>query len=455
MTAKELWEKALLELQEKLSKPNYQTWFKNKTSVTSFDEKTVEIGCLNTYAKDFLDKRYSTLLKEVLDRLTNKDVKVRFVVDKTLEKAKTTPVPLFDLEDTEDKTKESTIDHKVMLANLNLKYTFDSFVVGNNNRLAHAVAISVSKLPAKSYNPFFLYGGVGVGKTHLMHAIGHEILRTLPNLKVLYCTGESFTNEMIEAIQNRRTGGFRSKYRGIDVLLIDDIQFIAGRDTTQEEFFHTFNDLHSSGKQVVMTSDRPPKDIAKLEARVKSRFEWGMIADIQIPDTDMREAILLSKCKEKNISVPQEVLHYLAENVTSSIRDLEGSLTRLVTTSTLLNKPLNLELAAQVAAPEVRPVKTSRVLNAKDIIDKVCEYYNVKLSDIKSPKRHAEIALPRQVIMYILRIDLGLQLMGIAKLLGGRDHTTIMYGVDKISKTVEKDTNLSGQIGEIRTSLHN
>ncbi len=447
----ELWDQVLLALQETLSKPNFQTWFKNKTSIVDIDDQKVEIGTLNTYARDFLEKRYSQTLASILNDLTGKELKLKFVIDKNLEKPAPVAVPLF--EESEEAPTES-LERKVLQSNLNPRYTFDTFVVGNNNRLAHAVAISVAKSPAKTYNPFFLYGGVGVGKTHLMQAIGHEILRTLTTKKVLYSTGESFTNEMIEAIQNRRTGGFRSKYRGIDVLLIDDIQFIAGRDTTQEEFFHTFNDLHSSGKQIIMTSDRPPKDISKLEERIRSRFEWGMIADIQNPDADMREAILRAKCKEKNIIVPPDVLRYLAENVNSSIRDLEGSLTRLITTTQLLNQPLNLETAMSVITPAQKVEEARRkMVTPKEIIDAVCNYYSVRHIDIKSSKRSADIALPRQIIMFLLRVDLGIQLASIAKLLGGRDHTTVMHGVDKIKRIVDKDPILSGQIGEIRTQL--
>lgn len=450
MEKEKLWENILEELRETLSKPTYQTWFKDKTSLVNVDDGILTIGTLNSYAKDWLEKRYHQTIKKIVSRIVGKDLEITFKVDNLIEKNKPSPTPLFEFEEA---VQATPIEKRIFESNLNPKYTFDNFVIGNNNRLAHAVSISVAKLPAKSYNPFFLYGGVGVGKTHLMQAIGHETLKTHPNLRVLYCTGESFTNEIIEAIQNRKTGSFRNKYRRIDVLLIDDIQFIAGRDTTQEEFFHTFNDLHSGGKQVVLSSDRPPKDIARLEERVRSRFEWGMVADIQNPDIDMREAILLSKCKEKNISLTPDILHYLAENVNSSIRDLEGSLTRLVTTSQLLGKPLDLELATQVILPQARP-KTNKNVSPKEVIDVVCEYYSVKIADIKGARRSVDISRPRQIIMFLLRSELNLQYMGIARLLGGRDHSTIMHGVDKISKEVENNVDLSGQIGEIKSLIH-
>lgn len=451
MDPQKLWQQTLRQLELSLSKPTFQTWFKDKTSLVNLSEGIVEIGCPKTYSKEFVENRYGRLLKQIMSNLSGERLEVRFVVDPFLEKPKASQSPL---EPTLFQTSEPTLeaqDKRISLANLNSKYTFESFVVGNNNRLAHAVAVSVAKSPAKSYNPFFLYGGVGVGKTHLMQAIGHEILKTHPKLSVLYCTGEAFTNEMIAAIQTKRTQGFRSKFRGIDVLLIDDISFIAGRDTTQEEFFHTFNDLHSGGKQIVMTSDRPPKDIAKLEMRVRSRFEWGMLADIQPPDTDMREAILLSKCKQQNLNLSSEVLHFLAENVTSSIRDLEGSLTRLVTTATMLGKPLDLNLARQAVGPSSSSINTPKRLAPKEIIETVCDYYSVKITDIKSHRRNAEIARPRQVIMYLLRTELGLQFMSIAKLLGGRDHTTIIHGVERIKKEVDNSGLVSGQIGEIKT----
>lgn len=457
MDKKTLWNAVLTELQISLSAANFQTWFRGKTSIVQLDGNNIEIGCSSAYIKDWLEQRYQGQIKTILDRLTGAANNLTFNVVKNSEKefAKTTvkkpselSVSLFDDQEVEK------IVAKLESSGLNQTYTFENFVVGSSNQLAFAAAKAVSDSPAKVYNPFFIYGGVGLGKTHLMQASGHAAIQRNSKTKVLYCTSESFTNSMIEAIQNRTTKEFRNKYRGVDILIIDDIQFIAGRETTQEEFFHTFNDLYASGKQIILSSDRPPAEIAKLESRLRSRFEGGMIADIQAPDADMREAILLSKIERQKLDIPPEVVHFIAQNISSSVRDLEGSLLRLVASAQIIGAKITLELAKNYLTH-----KQARNLVGKktprEVLETVCNYFNVKQNDIKGTSRLARYVLPRQITMYLLRAELGLQLEAVANFLGGRDHTTVMHGVDKIEKDVDKSEKVKTLITEIKAKLYN
>ncbi len=459
MDKKTLWNAVIAELQLSISNANFQTWFKGKTDIVAWTDNQIEIGCNSTYTKDWLDQRYHGQLKSIIDRLTEQKTTLVFSVAKDLVGTAVAKSPKkFDDGTSSLFTEQKDLDafqEKVSSANLNPTYTFETFIVGSSNQLAFAVAQAIAENPSKAYNPFFVYGGVGLGKTHLMHSIGHQSLKKTPSkIKVLYCTSESFTNEMIEAIQNRRTKEFRSKYRGVDILIIDDIQFIAGRETTQEEFFHTFNDLYANGKQIILSSDRPPADIAKLEERLRSRFEGGMIADIQQPDIDMREAILLSKIQRQNLDIPQEVIHYLAQTVSSSVRDLEGSLLRIVTQASLNNTSVSLELAKSfISQKQGRGVGVK--LSPKEVVELICNYFNIRLTDLKGVSRVAKLVLPRQVTMYLLRKDLGLQFENIAQLLGKKDHTTVMHGVDKIDKNVEKSEKLRGLVEDIRSKMYN
>lgn len=456
MDPKNLWRSALAELELSLSNANYQTWFKGKTEVLLVEDNIIEVGCNSTFTKDWLEQRYSGQIKAILDRLTGNNNTITFSVSKNLKpevKKVDKPIgegaaPLFDA------SEGQKIQEKLEVSNINPNYTFDSFVIGSSNQLAFAVSKAVAESPAKTYNPFFLYGGVGLGKTHLMQAVGQAAVNKNPKIKLLYCTSESFTNSMIEAIQNRRTKEFRTKYRGLDILIIDDIQFIAGRETTQEEFFHTFNDLYSKGKQIIISSDRPPAAIAKLESRLRSRFEGGMIADIQPPDLDMREAILLSKVRRQGLDIPEEVLHYLAQTGSTSIRDLEGSLVRLVTQSRINKTSLSVELAKSFIDQRQSRSLTGKT-TAKEVLEIICNYFNLRQADIKGNSRLAKVVLPRQITMYLLRKDLGLQFENIAELLGGRDHSTVMHGVDKINQNVEKSDKVRGLVEDIRAKLHN
>jgi chromosomal replication initiator protein len=331
---------------------------------------------------------------------------------------------------------------------LNPKYTFDSFVIGNSNRFAHAASLAVAEAPAKAYNPLFIYGGVGLGKTHLMHAIGHYILQNNQKSKVVYVSSEKFTNELINSIKDDKNVDFRNKYRNIDVLLIDDIQFIAGKERTQEEFFHTFNALHESNKQIILSSDRPPKEIPTLEDRLRSRFEWGLIADIQAPDFETRMAILKKKADVENLNIPNEVMVYIATKIKSNIRELEGALIRIVAFSSLTNKDVSVELAAE-ALKDIISSKQSKQVTIDLIQDVVANYFNLKVDDLKSSRRTRNVAFPRQIAMYLSRKLTDMSLPKIGEEFGGRDHTTVIHAYEKISTNLKVDESLQNAVNDL------
>lgn len=453
MNEETLWRSTLGQLKLSLSSANFQTWFEGKTKIISLKPGLIEIGCNSIFTRDRIEQRHYQLIKGAIDNLTHENNQLIFTVSpqvETKKPAKTqegTSAPLFE-------EPVAIAANQIVSAHLNPNYTFATFVVGPNNQLAYAVATAVVNKPATAYNPFFIYGGVGVGKTHLMQSIGIEILRKHHGKKVLYCTSETFMNEMIEAIRNKGTNSFRAKFRGVDVLLIDDIQFIAGRDTTQEEFFHTFNDLHGSGKQIVMTSDRPPKDIAKLEERLRSRFEGGMMADIQIPDVDMREAILKSKAAAQNLAVGGGVMRYLAENIVSSVRDLEGSLLRVITAAQITHNELTVDFAKTIISGASLVMSKRAAISPRTLIKTVCGYFDLKEKDLLGKGRSAYLVTPRQIAMYIMREELGLKYLRVAEELGKKDHTTIMHGVEKVRTESEKNSELRGQIADIKDILY-
>lgn len=449
MDNEQLWQATLSSLELAVSPAYFKTWF-GGTKVNKVDGGVAEVGCPSSYVKSWLEERHAKQIANALATVSGEKLEVSFVVAGGVKKKNREEdiAPLFEAAE----SNKERVAKKVAEAKLNPRYTLDNFVIGNNNQLAHAVAQAIISGPGKVYNPFFLYGGVGVGKTHLMQAIGHALLQKDSSKNVVYCTGEAFTNEMIEAIQNRKNSSFRSKYREVDLLLIDDIQFIAGRDSTQEEFFHTFNALHGAGKQVVMTSDRPPKEIAKLEERLRSRFEWGMIADIQAPDKDMRVAILSFKCRELGIELPFEVANLLAEKVVS-VRDLEGALMRVVTTSQLSNEPISLELTGRVLGVS-QETGRRKAVNPKEVLTQVAEEFELKISDLRGARRFKEVVVPRQVTMYLLRMDFKLPLTSVADMLGGRDHTTVMHGVEKCEKLISQDETLRERVEAIRERLY-
>ena len=370
----------------------------------------------------------------------------------------------------EESVSESSYNNKVNKndifeqANLNPKYTFDTFVVGKNNNFAHAASLAVAESPGEIYNPLFLYGGVGLGKTHLMHSIAHFILERDPSKKILYVTSETFTNELIDALKSGKTSGgnesamtsFRDKYRNIDVLLVDDIQFIIGKESTQEEFFHTFNHLHGLGKHIIISSDKPPKDIETLEARLRTRFEWGLIADISSPDYETRMAILRKKEDLDGLQryhIPNEVMQYIATNVKSNIRELEGSLTKLIALHKLKNEDINITLAAEALKDIISP-NESRQITPELIIDIVSEHYSISIQDLKSGKRNSNVAIPRQIAMYLCREMTDVPLKAIGSILGGRDHSTISHGIEKVADEIKTDEALSNTIDIIKKKIN-
>ena len=404
---------------------SYETWIKN-LEIEAMDNGNIVLVVEDSFQRDAVDSRFHDLLVNTFKYLTNKECSVSIILKEDLQTNAKGQANLTE-----------NIGPKVYNPTLNPKYTFDSFVVGNNNRFAHAAALAVAEAPATSYNPLFIYGGVGLGKTHLMHAIGNEILRNNKNANVLYVTSEKFTNQLINAIKDHTNEQFRSTYRNIDVLLIDDIQFIAGKESVQEEFFHTFNTLHESGKQVVISSDRPPKDITLLEDRLKSRFEWGLIADISNADYETRLAILRKKAQLDNIIIDDEILANIANRIDTNIRELEGALNKLIARASLINSPITMEMS-EWAINEIVSAK-DKVISSQFIQDTVAKYFNIDSKDIAGAKRSADIVFPRQIAMYLCRTVPQLSLPQIGKDFGNRDHTTVMHACNKIEKEIKEN----------------
>ncbi|WP_018249403.1 chromosomal replication initiator protein DnaA [Orenia marismortui] len=440
---KEIWSATLSSIEEELSKPSFETWFK-PTEILAIQNNTIIIEVPNEFAKDWLKTKYSNLIKETLLKITNKSHQVKFVIPEMEEEE-----IFLEKEELENKKTEKADEEEVIESSvLNPKYTFDTFVIGNSNRFAHAASLAVAEAPAKAYNPFFIYGDVGLGKTHLMHAIGHYILKHNSNMKVMYLTSEEFTNRLINSIRYDKTIEFRNQYRNIDILLIDDIQFLAGKERTQEEFFHTFNALHDANKQIIISSDRPPKEIPTLEERLRSRFEWGLITDIQEPDLETRIAILKKKATLEDLEVPNDVIVYIANKIESNIRELEGALIRVVAYSSLTNEHITVNLAQEalkgiVANNQDNIPKEITVNLIKKIVS---QHYGINMTDMDSKKRTRAIAFPRQVAMYISRELTDLSLPQIGNRFGGRDHSTILHGYDKIKNIILEDKKLKKTI---------
>lgn len=441
----ELWQQVLSVIQTRLSKPSFDTWLKS-TKATAFDNSLLVISAPTTFAKEWLESRYAKMIKNAVFEVLGYDVELRFTVHDA-EHATFKPQP-----PVAQPARSVQIQEENYSTMLNPKYTFDTFVIGAGNRFAHAASLAVAEAPAKAYNPLFLYGGVGLGKTHLMHAIGHYVLEHNPGAKVLYISSEKFTNEFINAIRDNRGESFRHKYRNIDVLLIDDIQFLAGKEQTQEEFFHTFNALHEERKQIVITSDRPPKEIPTLEDRLRSRFEWGLTTDIQPPDLETRIAILRKKAKAENLDIPNEALAYIAGQIDSNIRELEGALIRVVAYSSLMNEDITVHLAAE-ALKDIIP--KPKMITIQDIQQKVGEFYGLKLEDFKARKRTKAVAFPRQVAMYLSRELTDYSLPKIGDAFGGRDHTTVIHAHEKISEALKHDQELNKIIRNLTEQIKN
>ena len=436
----ELLTKAKELLREETTPISYDTWLKN-LEIQSMENGNIVLLSSTTFNRDTVDARYHSLLVNTFNYLTNKECSVTILSKE-------------ELENNPSNGQANSIENNnpgYFNPTLNPKYTFDSFVVGNNNRFAHAAALAVAEAPATSYNPLFIYGGVGLGKTHLMHAIGNEILRNNKNANILYVTSEKFTNQLINAIKDNKNEQFRSKYRNIDVLLIDDIQFIAGQERVQEEFFHTFNTLHESGKQVIISSDRPPKDINLLEDRLKSRFEWGLIADISNADYETRLAILRKKSQLDNIIIDDEILANIANRIDTNIRELEGALNKLIARASLINSPITMEMA-EWAINEIVSSK-DKVISSSFIQETVAKYFNIDPKDIAGSKRSADIVFPRQIAMYLCRTVPQLSLPQIGKDFGNRDHTTVMHACNKIEKEMKENKNTKLIVESVKNIL--
>jgi chromosomal replication initiator protein len=455
MDAKQVWRAALGELQVSLSPANFETWLRD-TQLVDVDEQRFRIAVPNGFAKDWLETRYRSLISQTLARIVGYSVQVEFVIVAATAGS--------DASDQPDAPESPPATPQVRLepgrvggeggsANLNPRYTFGNFIVGSANRLAHAASLSVAERPGHAYNPLFLYGGVGLGKTHLMHAIGSQVIAKFPRKRVVYATSEKFTNEFITSIQQGKIDEFRARYRRIDLLLIDDIQFIADKERTQEEFFHTFNAIHEDGKQIVLSSDRPPKAILTLEERLRSRFEWGLIADLTAPDLETRIAILRAKAEEGAVPITSDVIEFVARKVVSNIRELEGALNRIVAYASMGAMPISIELAQAVLSnvlynPKKRQVTPERIAKA------VSEYYGVHMDQLKGQKRDKAIVTPRQVAMFLMREETDVSLLRIGAELGGRDHSTVLHACDKITRESAVNDELRREIAAVRELIY-
>ena len=457
MDAKQVWRAALGELQVSLSPANFETWLRD-TQLIDVDDQRFKIAVPNGFAKDWLETRYRSLISQTLARIVGYSVQVEFAVQGTngvpataAEANGTTPSA--SAQSAHVRLEPTRVGGEGGTTNINPRYTFTNFIVGSANRLAHAASLSVAERPGHAYNPLFLYGGVGLGKTHLMHAIGNQVIAKFPRKRVVYATSEKFTNEFITSIQQGKIDDFRARYRRIDLLLIDDIQFIADKERTQEEFFHTFNAIHEDGKQIVLSSDRPPKAILTLEERLRSRFEWGLIADLTAPDLETRIAILRAKSEEGAVPITSDVIEFIARKVVSNIRELEGALNRIVAYASMGAMPISIELAQAVLSnvlynPKKRQVTPERIAKA------VADYYGVQMDALKGQKRDKAIVTPRQVAMFLMREETDVSLLRIGAELGGRDHSTVLHACDKITRESAVNDELRREIAAVRELIY-
>lgn len=429
MSVDALWSKALEYIRAEMTDLSYTTWVKNIITPSQYDGEKIVLSVPSDFYINNLSPRYSSLIENALNKASGKNIQVEFTTG------------------TQKNNTETPAASKGA-PSLNPKYTFETFVIGDSNRFAHAASLAVAESPANAYNPLFLYGGVGLGKTHLMHAIGHYVYSRNQNASILYVTSEKFTNDLISSIQTNSSNRFREHYRNADVLLIDDIQFIAGKESTQEEFFHTFNALYEANKQIIISSDKPPKEIPTLEERLRSRFEWGLSADIQKPDFETRVAILRKKALSENLFIEDSILQSIAGQIESNIRELEGSLTRVVAYAALIKRPVNLELVEEVLK-DYFPKSSRKAITISTIQQVVAEYYDIPVYDFKNKKRTKDIAFPRQIAMYISRKLTDVPLLLIGEAFGGRDHSTVMYACDKIEQMIQEDTELRNIVADL------
>ena len=437
MNKQMIWDEACAVMRSELTQVSFNTWIGSGLRPLGCSGDQFFIEAVTPFYHQYIVPRFSVLISNSLSQ----------VVGKPMEAVILTPAQA-------DEYREGVVPEEKPADNssLNPKYTFDTFVVGNNNRFAHAAALAVAESPADAYNPLFIYGGVGLGKTHLMHAIGHYMLSQKPTLRIKYVTSEVFMNEMVNSLNKKTQAEFREKYRNIDVLMVDDIQFLTGKVGTQEEFFHTFNALHSAGKQIVLSSDKPPKEIAKLVERLRSRFEWGLIADIGKPDLETRVAILQKKAEDELLTVDPAILTMIAERVSSNIRELEGCLTRLVAYSSLTGRKIDQALAEE-ALKEIFARSEPRHVTCEDVMESVATYYNVTVSDLKSPRRNREVAVPRQIAMYIAREIVGAPLTMIGDCFGGRDHSTVNHACQKVASDIKFSPALNNLVSDLMQQL--
>ncbi len=455
MTNYEIWQAVLAEFELKVSKANFTTWFRN-TGIASFENGYITVCVPNTFTKSWLEKKYHGDVIKAIERITNKPIKK---IDYKVENIKNIKEQECSAQDQQTISSVQSPVYSVPAKtlgskfNLNQKYTFPSFIVGKGSELAHAAAQAVVSRPGDAYNPLFIYGGVGLGKTHLVQAIGHALLEANPQTKILYVSSEKFTNEFVSSVKEGRAKEFKDRYRNVDLLLIDDIQFIGGKEQTQEEFFHTFNELHQQGKQVVLTSDRPPKAIPALEDRLRSRFEWGMIVDIAAPDLETRVAILKSKAQEKRFLISDDLLQMIAVAIQSNIRELEGALNKVMAYHQLKNCEPNKETVKSVLSSfEGQSLKRS--LTPKELISAIADFYGVEIDDVIGKSREKRLSQPRQIIMFLLRNELKLSYPAIGAELGGRDHTTAMHAHTKIGTEIENDPKLKQDVEAIKQRLY-
>lgn len=433
---REIWVEVLRLLEEEMTSVSFSTWIEPIIPI-SLEKNNIVLEVPSEFNLGIIKSRYKDLIQNAVKIITRRDLDIELTIKSNEPKSISVP---------------SMEENTPALSILNPKYTFSTFVKGNGNQLAHAASLAVAEAPAQAYNPLFIYGGVGLGKTHLMHAIGHYVIEQNQKARVLYTSSEKFTNELINAIKDDKNEEFRNKYRNIDVLLIDDIQFIGGKERTQEEFFHTFNALYEANKQIVLSSDKPPKEILTLEDRLRSRFEWGLIADIQAPDTETRIAILRKKSQLERYDIPNEVLVYIADNIESNIRELEGALNRVIAYASLTGSPISLELA-QDCLKQILAGITVANINHSTIMKVVSRYYDIAADQLTTQKRSRDISYPRQVAMYLCRELTGMSLPRIGQVFGGRDHTTVMHACDKIQEEMDRNADLRRALTEMKRNI--
>jgi len=447
-----IWQAALGELELALSRANFTTWFKN-TFISSYENGAIIIGVPNTFTKAWLEKKYHHSILKALQKITENQVKnIIYRVEAKIRGEETINEPTFKIN--LNVVEETNAPSPLKEFGLNPRYNFNNFVVGKGNDLAQAASLAVAQKPGETYNPLFIYGGVGLGKTHLIQAIGNQILKISGAKKVLYVSCEKFANDFVKSISNNRVDRFKEVYRSADALLIDDVQFLAGKEGTQEAFFHTFNDLHQANKQVVLTSDRPPKAIPAMENRLTSRFEWGMIADISTPDLETRAAILRAKCREKNYQLEDEIVNYLATHIQNNIRELEGALNKIIASHQFSGLPPVLENVKKLLT-SITASQRHRSVTPKQIINLVAEFYDLKLDDLLGDCRKKSLSLPRQIVMYLMREELKISYPTIGQEVGDRDHTTAMHAHLKITRELNQDEKINQDIKLIREKLFN